>query len=263
MKHVLITGGGGQLAKGIANVAQQFKELQLDVMDSAELDITAKDKVARVFDKKAYHYCVNCAAYTAVDEAEKNPDRAFEVNSEAVKNLAELCKENEVVLIQVSTDYVFDGNKEKGYMPTDKPNPINVYGTSKLKGEEYIKEILDRYFIIRTSWLYDKENENFYTRILNKARKGENLRVTDAQRGCPTHVETVANYILKLITGESTDFGIHHVTDNIAMTWYDFARQILEEHGLLETVSLVRDKNYRSFAPRPAHSVLLRTTSNE
>ena len=255
---MLVTGGGGQLAKSIADIAGEFPDVQLHLKTSGELDITDADGLHREFSDREYDYCVNCAAFTAVDEAEKAPEKAYAVNAGAVKSLAELCHSTATTLVHISTDYVFDGRKESGYFPDDPPNPINEYGRSKLQGERYIQEILNRYFIIRTSWLYDKESANFYTTILEKAKRGEALRVTDDQRGCPTNVATVARYILGLIEKGRTDYGIHHVTDGSPMTWYDFADKILQAHGLRDTVSLVRDKNYRSFAPRPENSVLLK-----
>lgn len=254
---MLVTGGGGQLAKSIADIAGEFPDVQLHLKTSVELDITDVYALHQVFLDREYDYCVNCAAFTAVDEAEKSPAKAFAVNAEAVKSIAGLCYSTATTLVHISTDYVFDGRKQSGYFPDDPPNPINEYGRSKLQGEQYVQEILSRFFIIRTSWLYDEKAANFYTTILEKAKRGEALRVTDAQKGCPTHVATVARYILGLIENGRTDYGIHHVTDGVPMTWYDFADEILQTHGLRDTVSLVRDKNYRSFAPRPENSVLL------
>lgn len=256
MKNILVTGGNGQLAKGIATEAKRFPELHLDIRGKVELDITDKEIINEVFSDKSYHYCVNCAAFTAVDEAERNPEKANEVNAEAVKHLAEICKANKVVLIHISTDYVFDGKKELGYKPEDQPNPINAYGRSKLQGEIFVSETLVEYFIIRTSWLYDTENSNFYTRVLAKANRGELLKITDHQLGCPTHVSTVAGYILNLIDEESQEFGIHHVTDGESMTWFEFARKILKENQLNPDL-VFPVTNYPSIAPRPRVSILL------
>ena len=245
------------MANGVASLAGSYPGLEIVLRDSGELNITDREKVEEVLGSSRFHYCINCAAYTAVDRAEKEPAQAFAVNAEGVRNLAIVCKETHTTLVHLSTDYVFDGKQKDGYRPGDTPNPINEYGRSKLLGEEHIQKLLKAYFIVRTSWLYDTSGRNFYTNILEKAGKGEPLRVTDAQRGCPTRVATVAKYVLDLIHSGSTDYGIHHVTDGEPMTWYDFAERILEENGLRNRVRLVRDKNYRSFAPRPANSVLL------
>src|SRR5690606_6719445 len=155
-------------------------------MDSKSLDITNVKTVNDIFDSNNFDYCINCAAYTNVEQAEKEPDKAFAVNVDGVQNITNACNKNQVVLFHISTDYVFDGEKESGYLPSDIPNPINVYGASKLKGEELIQAGLKHYFIVRTSWLYNKNyGHNFYRTILSKAKEGEDLKITEDQRGCP------------------------------------------------------------------------------
>ncbi|MEP0212052.1 MAG: sugar nucleotide-binding protein, partial [Cellulophaga sp.] len=156
----------------------------------------------------------------------------------------------------ISTDYVFDGEKGSPYTISDSTNPINEYGKSKLKGEQYIKEILEEYFIIRTSWLYSEFGHNFYKTILNKAKEGENLSVIDTEIGCPTDANNLADYILNIIGSDEKDFGIKHFTDEIPMTWFDFAAEILKNNQLDKTTKLVRANNYRSFAKRPKNSTL-------
>ena len=182
---------------------------------------------------------------------------AYNVNVKGVENLAEASKELGAILIHISTDYVFDGKKKEGYLPTDKPNPINVYGETKLEAERVIQEAIDRYFIIRTSWLYSKNyGPNFYLTILNKAKLGEDLAVTDSQRGCPTDAANLAHHILEKIQSGSEDYGISHFTDRVPMTWYEFARFILKKEGLLNEVRLQKAENYRSFTARPENSIL-------
>lgn len=179
------------------------------------------------------------------------------MNAEGVKNLAEVCRDHTTTLIHISTDYVFDGEKEDPYTVNDKTNPINEYGRSKLRGERFIQEILPNHYIIRSSWLYSKKfGHNFYRTILKKALAGEDLYITNAQKGCPTDTETLAEFILNEIVLKKKPFGIYHFTDGKPMTWYEFAKQILEENGLTGKVNLVLDTNYRTFAKRPKNSVL-------
>lgn len=258
MIRVLVTGAGGQLGKSLARLSADWPDLELVLAKKSDLDITDNKRLEEVFAGGEFNYCINCAAYTRVDQAEQEPGPAYAVNAEAVYHLALSCAAHRVTLIHLSTDYVFDGKAADGYGPGARTNPINEYGRSKLLGEQHIAANLDRYFIIRTSWLYDREGENFYTAIAGKAGKGEEIRVTDQQLGCPTHVDTVGRFIFKLITSGSVDYGIYHVTDEVPMTWYDFAKKIIEELGLEGKARLVRDKNYRSFTPRPANSVLNR-----
>lgn len=257
MKKILVTGANGQLGQCIQKIAPEFKNFQFIFKDSRALDITNKGTLQESFSIENLDYCINCAAYTNVEQAEKTPDIAYAVNAEGVKNLAEICKEHKTVLIHISTDYVFDGEKNEGYLPSDTPNPINEYGKSKLLGEKYLQEIMNNYWIIRTSWLYSEFGSNFYKTILEKSKTNTILKVTDVQKGCPTNANNLALYILENITNHEIKSGINHFTDNIACTWYDFAKKILTEHDLLNTVELVRDKKYRTFVKRPVNSVLI------
>ena len=258
MKRILVTGAGGQLGKSLQDIARQYDQLEFLFQDKSKLDITNQDQVLEVFRQTQPDYCINCAAYTKVDQAEKTPEPAFEINVKGVENLAKASQENETTLLHISTDYVFDGKKTEGYRPEDKPNPINVYGRTKLEGERIIQKHLDRYFIIRTSWLYSKKyGPNFYLTILEKAEKGEKLIVTDTQRGCPTDAANLARHILELIQSGSAEYGISHFTDGIPMTWFEFAEWILKEERLAPYARLQKAENYRTFAVRPTNSILL------
>ncbi|WP_299431008.1 dTDP-4-dehydrorhamnose reductase [uncultured Maribacter sp.] len=258
MKHILVTGANGQLGSSIQEIAKNYSNFIFDFKSSKELDITNSNMVSTLFLKNKYSFCINCAAYTNVEQAEKTPEIAYKVNSEAVKNLAETCLENKTVLIHISTDYVFDGKKKEPYTISDIPNPINEYGKSKLEGEKYIQNILQKYFIIRTSWLYSKKfGNNFYKTILEKAKNKETLQITNEQLGSPTNTINLSLFILnKVILGMETSYGIFHFTDKLPMTWYEFARQIIEENNLEGFTTLKKAKNYRTFAIRPKNSVL-------
>jgi dTDP-4-dehydrorhamnose reductase len=257
MKRVLVTGSNGQLGLSIQDITSDYPDLEFIFKDRSKLDIAKKNQVKKVFDSGKFDYCINCAAYTNVEQAERTPEVAYKVNAEGVKNIAHACKEYHVILIHISTDYVFDGEKGTPYTIEDLPNPINVYGNSKWEGEKYIQEILNHYFIVRTSWLYHKKHgKNFYKTIVEKAKKGEIIKVTDGQVGCPTNAANLAQFILDIISHKESSFGIYHCTDEEAMTWHDFAKKIVEENSLLGHSKLVRDNNYRSFAQRPKKSIL-------
>lgn len=256
MTRVLVTGASGQLGKSIQKIAAHYSEIEFFFKNSKELDITDPSKTGRTFYNGRYHYCINCAAYTNVDKAENDEEKAFSVNAEGVMNIAKSCLKNGVTLIHISTDYVFDGEKNEPYTIEDESNPINVYGKSKLKGERYVQEILNSYFIVRTSWLYSEFGKNFYKTILRKAKEEDTLQVTDEQIGCPTHASNLAKYVLGIIESGRKNYGIHHFTDEVAMTWYAFAEKILRENNLSNKVQLEKAENYRIFAPRPKNSVL-------
>jgi dTDP-4-dehydrorhamnose reductase len=257
MIRVLVTGAEGQLGKCLQKIAPNHSTIQFLFKNKSELDITKIESINKIFENEKFDFCINCAAYTNVEQAEKTPEMAFSINAEGAKNVAKACKENGVKLIHISTDYVFDGEKKEGYHPNDIPNPINEYGMSKLKGEQNIQEILNEYLIIRTSWLYSEYGHNFYKSILEKAGEGETLYVTDDQIGCPTNANNLASYILDCLKRDPWVKGIEHFTDNKAMTWFDFAVSILKKHNVYSPKKIVRDKNYRSFAKRPATSILI------
>ncbi len=256
---VLVTGSNGQLGKTLKELyLNNDLGLQFVFANKKDLDITDLEAVNIFFNKHKFDYCINTAAYTNVEQAEKTPEPAYTVNAEGVKHLALACKTNNVVLIHISTDYVFDGKKQIPYTIHDSTNPINEYGKSKLKGEQYIQDILHQYFIVRTSWLYSKKyGKNFYRTILTKAQTENILYVTDQQIGCPTNTEHLAQYLVNgLILSKTKNFGIKHFSDRQVMTWYDFALQILSENQLNTVTTVVKSDNYVTFAKRPKCSIL-------
>jgi dTDP-4-dehydrorhamnose reductase len=257
-KNILVTGANGQLGQTIKELYAVNKlGLNFVFVSKKELDITNTKSIDTFFDKYKFEYCINCAAYTNVEQAEKKPELAFMVNAEGVKNLAHKCKETNTLLIHISTDYVFDGEKKNPYTINDEPNPINEYGKSKLEGEKHIQNILDRYLIIRTSWLYSKKyGNNFYKTILKKAKTEKELTITTAQIGCPTDTVNLSKFIIELIQENKHKFGVLHFCDEKVITWYDFAEQILIDNNLYHKTKLVKVKNYCTFAKRPKHVVL-------
>ncbi|QLG45250.1 dTDP-4-dehydrorhamnose reductase [Costertonia aggregata] len=256
MKKVLVTGANGQLGQCIQKISEYYANLEFIFKDSKQLDITNAVEVDTLFTKKKFHFCVNCAAYTNVEQAEKTPDMAFKVNAEGAKNIALACNKYKTTLIHISTDYVFDGEKEEPYSVEDATNPINEYGKSKLQGELYIQEILKKHLIIRTSWLYSEFGRNFYKTILDKAISEKILYVTDAQTGCPTNANHLAKHILETINENEMEYGVHHFTDGHAMTWYDFAKKILLDKQLTGKVELFRAIVCNTNIKRPRNSRL-------
>lgn len=258
MKNVLVTGANGQLG---TTIKELFNEndigLKFVFVSKEDLDITKKTDLTAFFKNKSFHYCINCAAYTNVEQAEKTPEIAYMVNAVGIENLSYACEENNIILIHISTDYVFDGEKEEPYNVNDETNPINEYGKSKLEGEKHIKKILTKYFIIRTSWLFSKKyGNNFYKTILKKAKTEKELLVTTEQKGCPTDAVNLSKFIIKLMNGNSNKFGVVHFCDEKVMTWYDFAEEILIENNLYHNVNLVKGQNYCTLARRPKNSAL-------
>ena len=165
MKRVLVTGANGQLGLSLQDIANNYPDLEFIFKNRSDFDITNKDQGEKIISSVKFDYCINCAAYTNVEQAERTPEVAYTINVEGVKNMAMACKENNVTLIHISTDYVFDGEKETPYTIEDQPNPINEYGKSKWEGEKRIQEILSNYFIVRTSWLYHKKHGKIFTKL--------------------------------------------------------------------------------------------------
>ncbi|WP_025665459.1 dTDP-4-dehydrorhamnose reductase [Aquimarina megaterium] len=255
-KSVLIVGSKGQLGQCIEKIKKNYPELQLYFASSEVLDITKNEEVQHFFKNKSFNFVVNCAAYTNVEQAEKEPEKAFLVNATGVLNLVQACKEYNITLIHTSTDYVFDGAKKTPYVEEDKPNPINEYGKSKLAGEQYIEQVFEKYFIIRTSWLYSEFGHNFFKTILKKSETEQELTITTSETGTPTNANDLAKFILDLILDDNQKYGLYHFSNLGAATWYDFCQEILKVSGKLDDIMLKRIDNYHTFAQRPKYSVL-------
>lgn len=258
MKNVWVTGANGQLGRSLKKFGhfQNSKEFQFLFLDKSQLDITKKEWVDDFFFSNDVDYIINCAAYTAVDLAESEVEEAFKLNADAVKYLADVCKEQNAKLIHVSTDYVFDGNSKKPYKTTDTPNPINVYGKSKLEGERLALDHNPKSFVIRTSWLYSDYGKNFYTTMLRLMAEREEIAVVSDQIGKPTHAKDLANYICELIFTNNTDYGIHHFSGSEQMSWYEFAKKIAADNGFSTKINPISTSDYPTPAKRPLWSVM-------
>ena len=260
MIRVLVTGANGQLGKTFQELAIAEESIIFDFKGAKDLDITNSTLVREYLIKGYFDYVINCAAYTAVDKAEEEEETAISINADSVRNLALNCKETNSVLVHISTDYVFDGEKKGEYIEEDITSPINIYGLSKLKGEQHIKEVLDRYYIIRTSWLYSKKyGKNFYRFVKESLLQNKKISIVNNQFGKPTETDFLAKKIIKLIKSRKNNYGVYHVAGNKTMSWYEFALEVSYEIGL-EKQHLINSVTYfETKAKRPQNSVLSTT----
>ncbi len=260
MKVVLI-GANGQLGTDI--VRTKPESIELIPLTKKDIDVTDEVKVNRVLSELKPELVINTSAYVKVDSAEEEVNEAFRVNALGVKNLVNVCFKMKIILVHISTDYVFDGEKIKTkepYYENDIPNPINVYGISKLAGEYIVRNYLEKYYIIRTSSLYgvagaSGKGGNFPYTILKKAKAGEKLKVVDDIYMVPTHTYDLSQGIWKLIL-EEYPYGIYHITHTGYCSWYEFAKKILEFAGLNIEVEPVKHSEFPMKAKRPLWSVL-------
>lgn len=225
MKRVLVTGANGQLGLALKGVSKDFP-LDIVFMNKNSLDITNAEAIKEVFATQSFDVCINTAAYTDVDGAEANRTLAYAINATAVDNLAKFCKFYKCWLIHISTDYVFDGGLDRPYTHADTPNPLNVYGETKLAGEKAIQIVGGTYSIVRTSWLYSSYGKNFYTKLKAQLDAGKTLQVTADQKGCPTRAEDLAAHLLNGIVSQQLPTGISHYCGSEVMTWLDLARRL-------------------------------------
>lgn len=233
MKRGLITGANGQLGLALQEAAKDYN-LALVFTDKNTLDISDAEAIKEVFTKQPFDVCINAAAYTEVDGAESNKEFAYAINTTAVENLAKACKQHRCWLIHISTDYVFDGTLDRPYAPEYTPNPLNVYGASKLAGEQAIKAVGGNYSIVRTSWLYSHYGNNFYTKLQAQLDAGKTLQVTADQQGCPTRADDLASHLLTGVANQRLSKGISHYCGSEVMTWLDLAKQLFPNQEVLK-----------------------------
>ncbi|WP_179009469.1 dTDP-4-dehydrorhamnose reductase [Winogradskyella forsetii] len=256
MLKVLVTGKDGQLAHCINSVADQYPNLECFFKSSSELDITNFEEVGSVFGLEQFDYCINCAAYTNVDEAETEQELAFNINKLGAENLAQACVKYSVTLIHVSTDFVFDGMLPEPYKEDSKKNPLGVYGRTKLEGEKVIIATLKNHFILRTSWLYSEYGNNFLKTMLRLARERDEISVVDDQIGSPTYAVDLAKVLLRIVESKSSSYGIYHYSNKGAISWYDFAEEIFRLSESTIRLNKIKTKDYPTKANRPKYSVL-------
>lgn len=257
--RILITGANGMLAKAFR---RRFAPLNLNITfaDRQTADISDKSACTRLFEQVRPTLLINCAAYTKVDQAEKEPDLANAINGDAVGHLARLCQQFKTMLVHYSTDYVFDGTVRRPLLPGDPIGPLSQYGKSKLLGEQLLqKNAPPRWLLIRTAWLYGPDGPCFPATMLKIAREGKPLKVINDQHGSPTFTFDLVDATLELIHREAPS-GIWHLTNSAETTWFEFTRAILDEFGLQTVLTPITSQEWKLLKPdsaiRPEYSVL-------
>ena len=256
---VLVTGANGQLGQALRFLEQEYPGIQFHFYGSDQLNITNKDSVADAFKNLLPSFCINAAAYTAVDKAETDIENARAINVTGPKFLAEACNQYKTTLIHVSTDFVFDGDKNTPYTEEDATNPQGVYGLTKREGELEIEAKAHAYFIIRTSWLYSEFGNNFMKTMLRLAKERASLNVVSDQIGTPTQAIDLAEMIVKIILSNSKKYGIYHFSNEGSASWFDFAKKIFETNNVSITLGAITTSEYPTPAKRPKYSVLDKT----
>ncbi len=252
-RRILVTGARGMLGQDLVPYLEQ-KGHQVLAVDLKELDITKSEAVQSFFTTQRPQIVIHGAAYTAVDKAESDAATAYLVNGYGTQNIAVACKAVDAAMVYISTDYVFNGTQQQPYLPLDPTAPLGVYGRSKLMGEWAVQGILERYFIVRTSWLYGQHGKNFVDTMIHLAQTQEELKVVADQKGSPTWTMTLAGALEQLI--QTDQYGIHHCSDEGTCTWFDFAQEILRQKGLTTPVRPVTSAEFIRPAPRPQYSLL-------
>lgn len=253
MKSIIVTGCNGQLGRAINKQLGSNSEYSLVNTDVAELDITNIDAVMKLAREVKPYAIINCAAHTAVDACETDVDNAYRINAIGPRNLSIAATETGAKMIQVSTDYVFDGFGDKPLTEFDKTNPQGIYGKTKLAGEEFVKDFAEKYFIIRTAWLYG-EGKNFVKTMLRLSEDHDLVTVVGDQYGTPTSASELARAICYLLPTEN--YGLFHGTCEGSCNWAEFAEEIFRLAGKNAQVKHITTAEFGAAAPRPAYSVL-------
>ncbi|MBT9393383.1 dTDP-4-dehydrorhamnose reductase [Hymenobacter sp. NST-14] len=259
MNKTLVFGGSGQLGQCLQHVAQQRNFTDIVFLPGAQANILNPEVLRATFEQHRPAYIINCAAYTAVDKAEDEVDIARKVNRDGAENLARLCGEFGTTMLHISTDFVFAGTGNEPLLETDETAPISVYGLTKLEGEQVIPAHTERYFILRTSWLYSEYAGNFVKTMLRFGKEREEMRVIWDQLGTPTYAIDLAGALLHIIESGSTAYGLYHYSNEGVTSWYDFAVAIFELGGLPTRTVPIRTAEYPTKATRPAFSVMDKT----
>jgi dTDP-4-dehydrorhamnose reductase len=272
---VLVTGANGQLGQSLQFIAKNYPNIHFVFCSSSDLDITNLESCHAIFLKIKPNYCINAAAYTAVDKAESEPEKANLINVIGPKNLAAVCKEFSSVLLHISTDFVFDGDRvitssapeasgEMPYAENDISNPTGVYGQTKLEGEKAIQATFENYYIIRTSWVYSQFGNNFMKTMLRLASERDSISVVNDQIGTPTNAVDLAEALIQIILTDNrqptTDnFGVYNFSNEGQCSWYDFAKEIFKINNIEIDLNPIPTSSFPTPAKRPKYSVLDKT----
>ncbi len=256
MNSIVVFGASGQLGNCIKEVAG-IKQIQhIIFLQESEANILDTDALTKLFEKYKPAYAINCAAYTAVDNAEEDADLAHNVNVVGAENLAIQCKKYNTTLIHISTDFVFKGDKATPRIETDDASPISVYGQTKLDGEKSVEAALPQHFIIRTGWLYSEYGNNFVKTMLKLGAERNELRIISDQVGTPTYAIDLAGFILHIIEVDNKAYGTYHYSNERVTSWFDFARAVFDIASINIKAIPIRTDEYPTKATRPAYSVM-------
>ncbi|USK68328.1 dTDP-4-dehydrorhamnose reductase [Peribacillus asahii] len=255
---VVVTGAKGQLGMDLMHILQKQGKYEVYGFGKQDLDITNVDQVKKTMEQVNPDIIIHAAAYTNVDLAEKEPQLAFQINGIGTQNIAVAASNQKAKLIYISTDYVFNGNNLRPYTELDTPDPIGVYGETKLAGEEFVRAYHNRFFIIRTSWIYGEYGNNFVKNMLKLAHEKKKISVVNDQVGCPTYTLDLVNSILAIM--ETDKYGVYHISNSGSCSWYEFAQAIFEEARLAVDLTPCQTIDFPRLAHRPKYSVLEHTS---
>lgn len=258
MMNILVTGSNGQLGSELRELAKDFSKYHFTFIDVEDLDLTDYKALENYMDQHPFDLCIHCAAYTAVDKAEDEREKAYKINATTAGQLAHFCWKHDILLIYLSTDYVFDGKNYKPYIETDKTAPKTVYGKSKLDGELAVESSGANYVIIRTSWLYSTYGHNFVKTMLRLGAENDTVRVVADQTGTPTYAADLAAMMLEIIPKLNKEHmgEIYHYSNEGVTSWFDFAKAIMALSNTECKVLAIETKDFPSRAKRPYYSVL-------
>ena len=248
---VLVTGVKGQLGYDVVKELEKRGHQPIGV-DRDEMDLMDNEAIRTFIMNLKPEAIIHCAAYTAVDKAEEEVETCYQINAESVKVISECAKELDVKLIYISTDYVFDGTKEGEYVETDLPNPINVYGASKLKGEQYVQTLLEKYYIVRISWVFGVNGNNFIKTMRRLGSERDELNIINDQVGSPTYTADLAPLLVDMM--ETDKYGIYHATNEETCSWYEFANEIFKQSRIEVKTNPITTDQYPTAAKRPMNS---------
>lgn len=253
MNNILVTGSTGQLGSDVVKELLKRGYSTLSP-NRSELNLCSEDNIRNYILNSNCEAIVHCAAYTQVDKAEDEKDLCIKINATATKHIAKCAKILDIPMIYISTDYIFDGTKDGKYTENDETNPINIYGESKLAGEKYVQEILDKYYIVRTSWVFNINGKNFIETMLRLSKANNQLSIVNDQIGSPTYTKDLSRLLVDML--ETSKYGLYHATNEGYCSWYEFANTIFKLANINIDIKAINSNEYASRAKRPMNSKL-------
>ena len=253
MNNILVTGSTGQLGSDVVKELLKRGYSTLSP-NRSELNLCSEDNIRNYILNSNCEAIVHCAAYTQVDKAEDEKDLCIKINATATKHIVKCAKILDIPMIYISTDYVFDGTKDGEYTENDETNPINIYGESKLAGEKYVQEILDKYYIVRTSWVFNINGKNFIETMLRLSKANNQLSIVNDQIGSPTYTKDLSRLLVDML--ETSKYGLYHATNEGYCSWYEFANTIFKLANINIDIKAINSNEYVSRAKRPLNSKL-------